>query len=300
MPRKDPDASKSSFFLDKLLDAAVDIKQNPEAAERVYMARHLVQCTLPHSDPGNVNIWRRRNGNVTLSIRPHIGKDDKALYPYGSIPRLLLFWMVTEATRTKSRRITLGDSLPDFMREIGLNPRNGSGERSDVARLKEQMTRLFTAQINVEQAEEAHEMNVYMPVTSKTEFWWAFKTSADRSLWDSWIELGEDFFKMVTASPVPVDMRALRALKRSPLALDLYAWLTYTVFAANKNKANRIVPWKGLHDQMGGEYARTRDFRSKTLEAIKKIKLVYPALVIESTDEYLIVHPAKTAIESKE
>lgn len=42
-------------------------------------------------------------------------------------------------------------------------------------------------------------------------------------------ELGEDFFKMVTASPVPVDMRALRALKRSPLALDLYAWLTYTV-----------------------------------------------------------------------
>ena len=32
-------------------------------------------------------------------------------YPYGTIPRLLLFWMTTEATRTKSRRLELGNSL---------------------------------------------------------------------------------------------------------------------------------------------------------------------------------------------
>jgi len=43
------------------------------------------------------------------------------------------------------------------------------------------------------------------------------------ALWESWIQLGEKFYSAVIASPVPVDMRALRALKRSPLALDLYA-----------------------------------------------------------------------------
>jgi hypothetical protein len=65
-----------------------------------------------------------RNGNLTLVIQPHIDRQTrKALYPYGSIPRLFLFWLVTEAKRNKSRHIRLGNSLDNFMREIGLNPR---------------------------------------------------------------------------------------------------------------------------------------------------------------------------------
>lgn len=40
--------------LNKLLDAAVEIRQSPDAVERAYMARQLVQCTLPHSDPVNM------------------------------------------------------------------------------------------------------------------------------------------------------------------------------------------------------------------------------------------------------
>jgi hypothetical protein len=38
--------------------------------------------------------------------------------------------------------------------------------------------------------------------------------------------LGENFFEAITAAPVPLDMRVLKTLKRSPLALDLYAWLS--------------------------------------------------------------------------
>ncbi len=64
------------------------------------MARQLVQCTLPHSDPGDTPIWTRTNGNLTLVIQPHIDRQTrKAMYPYGSIPRLFLFWLVTEAKR---------------------------------------------------------------------------------------------------------------------------------------------------------------------------------------------------------
>ena len=56
------------------------------------------------------------------------------------------------------------------------------------------------------------------------------------ALWESWIELGEKFFNAVMASPVPVDMRALRALKRSPLALDLYALISYRAFVIVQKK----------------------------------------------------------------
>ena len=42
----------------------------------------------------------RTNGRLTLTLVSTVG------YPYGSIPRLLLFWLTKEAVRTKSRRIS--------------------------------------------------------------------------------------------------------------------------------------------------------------------------------------------------
>jgi hypothetical protein len=48
----------------KLLDAAAAIRQYPTNADEAFMARHLVQCTLPHSDPGDVERWTRRNDNL--------------------------------------------------------------------------------------------------------------------------------------------------------------------------------------------------------------------------------------------
>jgi hypothetical protein len=83
----------------KLIDASVVIYG--EAATKkdaAFIARELVQVSLPHSNPGNIPVWTRTNGNVTLAIQP--GADITAGksygYPYGTIPRLLLFWMTTE------------------------------------------------------------------------------------------------------------------------------------------------------------------------------------------------------------
>ncbi len=299
MPRKvKPDALAGSAA-DKLIDAAVDIRQNPDDVERSYMARQLVQCTLPHSDPGNLMRWSRTNGHLTLAIRPYVDEKNKALYPYGSIPRLLLFWLVTEATQKKSRHIRLGNSLDAFMREIGLNPRTGGGKRGDAARLHAQMERLFRAIITFEDKREWSKSYVDMQIAPKGTLWWDPAKSRQDNLWESWVELGEDFYAAITAAPVPVDMRALRALKRSPLALDMYAWLTHTAFSASRKREARVIPWAGLHGQMGAEYAQLRDFKIRANAALKKIRLVYPALKLETTTGGLIVHPSPTAIASK-
>ena len=135
----------------RLLQAATDMKQSPDSYERAFLARQLIQCTFPHSDPGNVPIWSRTNGNLTLSIRPLYDEDKAAhKYPYGTIPRLFLYWMVTEAARTKKRRLYFGQTYPDFMRKLGLNPANG-GVRSDSRRLKDQIERMLRATISFKQ-----------------------------------------------------------------------------------------------------------------------------------------------------
>ena len=50
---------------------------------------------------------------MTLSIRPGWDHERNNIigYPYGTLPRLLLFWMTTESVRTGSRRLELGSTL---------------------------------------------------------------------------------------------------------------------------------------------------------------------------------------------
>jgi hypothetical protein len=56
------------------------------------IARELVQCLLPHKNPGNVPAWQRTNGDLTLIIQAGWNPDKQKSYglPYGTVSRLLL------------------------------------------------------------------------------------------------------------------------------------------------------------------------------------------------------------------
>jgi len=269
----------------KLVESSVLILGTAaDAKDAAYVARELVQASLPHSNPGDIPLWTRRNGDVTLAIQPgmNIRTGESYGFPYGTIPRLLLFWITTEAVRVRARRLELGHSLNGFMADLGLNPDTGGGKRGDAKRLRDQMERLFRSGFSLERyvAQEGQASNgwIDMQVAPKGQLWWSEKQPDQGALWGSWIELGEDFYRAITAAPVPVDMRALRALKRSPLALDLYAWLTYEAFRAQHSRRPRFETWTQLHGHMGGEYADVDNFRKKVKAALKKIRAVYPGL----------------------
>jgi hypothetical protein len=283
---------------EKLLSTAAAIREAPGETELTFMARQLVQCTLPHSNPGDVPSWKRRNGKYTLSIKPGTDENDKSFgFPYGVIPRLLLFWITTEALRTKSRRIELGHSLSEFMRGLGLDPSRG-GKRSDVQRLQDQQRRLFKATISFHQKMEEDpkrhgERWLDMQVAPKGEFWWDPHEPGQGTLFESFVILGEDFYDALTSNAVPVDMRVLLAIKRSPLALDLYAWVTWRVFKISKPM---FIPWDGLMQQMGGEYARVNDFIGKAKGAFRKIRAFYPALNLTYGKGGFTLYPCPPAI----
>ncbi len=293
----------------KLLQAAEEIQaQEPTNDEKAYLTRYMVQATLPHRSPvGNPPFWSRTNGNYTLVIRPGIAKDRATRkvtsigYPSGTIPRLLMFWITTEALRTGARRLELGGSLAKFMQALGLNHRNGGSgsQRSDRHRLREQMERLFRATISFQYDGLNVTQWLDMPVAPKGEIWWNVGGDPEQAtLWNSWIELGEEFYKAIISAPVPVDIRALQELKQSPLALDLYAWATYTTYQANHTGKSRHIPWSHLAEQMGSDYAEPKDFRRKAQDALRKIRLVYPGLRLEEGRGSIVIHPGRTAVSS--
>lgn len=290
----------------KLIDAALTIQSAPDASERAFMARQLVQCTLPHSDPGDVLVWSRKSGNAYLGIQPGVDlKTKKSIgCPYGSIPRLLLFWMTTEVQLTKNRTdltqvekrtLNLGSSLSEFMRRVGLNPETGRGPRGDATRLHEQIERLFSSRITFQE----NRLRGTIEVSPQSELWWDPKDPEKKTLWHSWVLLGEDFYQALVASPVPMDMRALAALKRSPLALDLYAWVCYRAFIViSKNQPPQPMSWQTLMKQLGTDYSDHRNFRLKAIEAFNKIAHLYPGLTITVHSGGFTFHATRLAVLS--
>jgi len=225
-------------------------------------------------------------------------------YPYGSIPRLLLFWVTTEALRTGSRRLELGSSYSAFLREIGLSPKTGRGKRGDAKRVMEQTRRLFAANVSFIQISEVAGMHGErrrnMVIADESELWWSPKSPDQSALFLSWVELGEKFFNAITAAPVPVDIRALRVLKRSPLALDLYAWTTYKALAVARKGKPHFVPWRSLAQQFGADYSDIDDFKKQAKSALKNIQEQYKGLKLAQADGGIVILPSsKPAIPAR-
>ena len=288
----------------RIVRAAVEIAGDaPADQDKAFLARQLVQTTLPHADPGNVPVWSRTNGNITLLIQQGYKANNEPVgHPYGTIPRLLMYWMTTEAVRTKSPRLVLGDSLAAFMEDLGLDSRGG-GARSDRVRLEQQMRRLFAARISFEGTLQKEDMGAevveYMPIARRTVFWWNQKDPDQRALWESYVELDSEFFSAITAQPVPVDLRALRAIKRSPLALDLYSLLTYQAFRSSKNGRPLFMTWRQLQTALGTNYADHTDLKKAIKLALNKIAPVYPGLVLGGREGGIEVLPqSATAISA--
>jgi Plasmid encoded RepA protein len=275
----------SHAALDKLITEALAIEAEDatKAGALGFMARAMVQATLPHKKAIG-NEFTRTNGSYSLTILA----PTKIGLPYGSYPRLLLSWLTTEAVRTKERELVLGDSLSKFMAELGLMPTGGRW--GSITQLKNQTKRLFSSHISCsyEGGESFNAIN--MVLADMVSLWWSPKEPEQSALWKSTVLLSQPFFNEITAHPVPIDLRALRALKRSPLALDIYMWLTYRMFYLSKSTT---IPWTALAGQFGSGYAQTRQFKAAFLQELKKVLVVYPEAKVEDAAHGLMLLPSK-------
>jgi len=132
-----------------------------------------------------------------------------------------------------------------------------------------------------------------MQVAPVGELSWNPRAPEQGVLWGSWIELGDKFFQAITAFPVPVNMRVWQACKKSPLALDLYAWATWRVF---KLETSAFIPWDGIMQQMCAAYKNPKEFARKAKAAFGKIRAAYPGLKLTYAKGGMVLHPSLTAI----
>ena len=242
-------------------------------ADLGFMGRTMALCSLPRTNPDNRLQYKRVNGPYTLIMTA----TGNYKLPFGNLPRLLMAWVSTEAVRTQSRVLVLGDSLAEFMRTLGIYSSSGGTQ----TRLRNQIDRLFNASVRLTYEDERGAASASSLVADRTEFWWDERKPDEYSLWDSKIRLGEDLFNEIIQHPVPLDINTLTALKRSALGLDLYLWLVYRTFPI---RAPQRITWRqvyrqfGLHPDKASDRVTVRNFQRKVLSELKKIKLAWPEL----------------------
>lgn len=286
---------------DKIIQHALGMKDKEaqEVGSVTFSPRCTLLATLPHRDPGNLPFFTRRNGDYTLTIQPGtaLDLDQKTTlmlgYPFGSIPRLILAWLTTEAVRTKSKTIYLGDSLADFLRELQLG--NHGGARGDITRLRNQLERLFGATISIHYHGERRKKSERLSVMYQTLYWWdpnqnMKKDEPQRAA----IVLAEEFYREIVDCPVPLDLRVIHALKHSSLALDIYSWLTYRMSYLKKKT---LIPWASLALQFGSDYARLRDFKVHFIEQLTVVKALYcHARFSTESEQGLTLYPSRPQV----
>ncbi len=250
-----------------------------------FMPRLLVLTTLPHRRPKS-HQFERVNGRHSLRMcAPRL-----VGLPYGSYPRLLLVYLTTEAVRTKSPEIYLGATPNGLARKLALS--TISGPRGTAQRLADQLRRLLSTRWGWRSYEDTctgARSQRFVSTSNPSLQALASSLLLRRSTWDPRVVLDRHFFREITRSAVPVDLRAIRRLRGSPLAIDLYVWLTYRMSYLRKPTS---IPWESLEAQFGADYSRRRDFRRKALVHLEDVLRVYPTARLGQVDSGLLLHPS--------
>ncbi|HYZ62278.1 MAG TPA: replication protein RepA [Acetobacteraceae bacterium] len=241
----------------------------------------------------------RQDGQYTLVITPKavIRSEDgqKRLHvlgvPYGSLPRLILIHVMTEAVRSKSRQILLGSTFTDWMRRMGYRTMS-YGPRGSATLIRQQLDRLLACEWMIRwDGEDEHGAKEFgIKEIKLTNEYVGVDTRAGAFMRE--IVLTEGFFEHLRRHAVPLNEHAIRQLRDSPTALDLYTWLAYRLPRINAKRPAQLS-WQQLAVHFGNEGSSIRKFRQTVRDAWERqVSAVYPEARAEFDSTVIRLYPS--------
>jgi hypothetical protein len=209
--------------------------------------------------------------------------------PYGTTPRLVMVHVSSEAIRTRNRSIEIGDSVRQFLTTLGI-PTTG-GERGGYTMFRRQMESLAACRLTLGMHAEGRVVTVDAKPIKRFEAWLTTQ-GTQKTLWPGVLELSQDFYDTLLNHAVPLDYRALAALKHSALALDVYTWLAHRLCRVRKPDGEKLS-WENLRDQFGQEYSDPKNFKKEFRNVLHQVAVVYPDARDEEVPGGLTLYPSR-------
>ena len=263
---------KSQKSLDKLLtDSELIHASSPAGDDLAFHHSLLCSVGLPRRPVPNREFLRRA-GEGWLHLQAGVLDvgDGPVLQPvpYGALPRLALIWISTIARRSNSREIFIGRSAAEFLGMLGFDQQ---GHR--YCTLRRQLHALAACRMQMGFRGRTINESVIKRINA-----WLPSAHTQRATWPGSLVLDAEFFDELVQHSVPLDARALHALRGSALALDVYVWLAHRLHRLNHRPM--WLPWRTLKTQFGHEYQGAHgqgDFCTSFKTALGKVVMVYPA-----------------------
>ena len=281
----------------KLLDVGAEIAATTQDEYGEFMSfTHAVLCQvgLPRSKT-DAREFMRKSGDAWVNVQAGWLDEGKGPVqqpiPYGAMPRLALAWVSSYAKRYNTREIPIGDSAADFLRLMGYDRQGGR-----YSTLRPQMHALAACRLQL--GFKGRTFNG-QPV-EQFDAWVADGKAGQRSLWPGVMKLSEGYFNSLMESAVPLDNRALHALKGSALALDVYAWLAHRLHRIEGRPV--ILHWKSIREQFAQEYKGQdpdKDFKKQFLPILRNVQVVYPQAKVKQVTGGLMLMASPPPIPKK-
>ena len=281
----------------KLLGVGAQIAATTQDEYGEFMSfTHAVLCQvgLPRSKT-DAREFMRKSGDAWVNVQAGWLDEGKGPVqqpiPYGAMPRLALAWVSSYAKRYSTREIPIGDSAADFLRLMGYDRQGGR-----YSTLRPQMHALAACRLQL--GFKGRTFNG-QPV-EQFDAWVADGKAGQRSLWPGVMKLSEGYFNSLMDSAVPLDNRALHALKGSALALDVYAWLAHRLHRIEGRPV--ILHWKSLREQFAQEYTGKdpdKDFKDAFLPQLRNVLAVYPQAKVKQVTGGLMLMGSPPPIPKK-
>ncbi|KXW57140.1 plasmid encoded RepA protein [Ferrovum myxofaciens] len=281
----------------KLIKASTLIATELAAGEDMAFT-HAVLCQvgLPRSKVDGER-FMRQSGTAWVSVQAGVLDEGKGPVlqpiPYGAMPRLALAWVSTYAKRHNTREVPIGESASEFLELLG-QPTTG-GPRGSYTTLRRQMHALAACRLQL-----GYKGRTYngQPV-EQFDAWVANRDSNQKALWPGIMLLSAGYHQELIENGVPLDNRALLALKGSALALDVYTWLAHRLHRVD---GRQLLHWKSLREQFAQEYQgkdADKDFKKRFLLALRDALAVYPQAKVKQVTGGLLLLPSEPPINYK-
>ena len=225
----------------------------------------------------------RQDGQYMLAITPKpvlVRLDGQQVMqslgvPYGSLPRLILIHIMTEAVRTRSRHVVLGDTFTAWMRRMGFTTFS-YGPRGSATLLRQQLDRLLACEwmIRWDNPTASGESEFAIKEIKLTNEYAGVDRKGGSFMRE--IRMTEAFFDHLQEHAVPLNEHAIRHLRDSATGLDLYTWLAYRLPRLNPKRPANLT-WQQLAVHFGNDGRNIRKFRQTVREAWEHhVSGVYP------------------------
>ncbi len=210
--------------------------------------------------------------------------------PYGSIARMILLYLQTQAVRTRSREVELGASMNAWLNAMDIP---AGGKTYQIVR--EQSRRLSRCRLTFFRRTDKAELvtngafvrDAILPLDS---------TVAQLHLWQERVRLDEGFYQSLIDHPLPLREEAVRRISSRSMAIDFYVWLAYRLHVLS---APLAVPWVALKGQFGQSYHVARKFRRDATTNLTLALAVYLEARVVIDDKDGLLYPSAPPVPER-